>query len=65
MGPPAAVVRVVLRAAVCADPTQQIGNEVLFGGTVGGTDDRRNEIDKLERALGYALFQRNHLKDDN
>jgi hypothetical protein len=44
---------------------QQIGNEVIFGGSVGGTDDRRNRIDKLEQALGYALFQRNNLKDDN
>ena len=42
---------------------EKIGNEVIFGGSVGGTDERRNKIDNLERALGYALFQRQ--KDDN
>ena len=44
---------------------ERIGDVVVFGGSVGGTDDRRNQIDKLEQDLSYALFKRNHLKDDN
>ena len=48
-----------------ANLNERIGEVVVFGGSVGGTDDRRNQIDKLEQSLSYALYQRNHLKDDN
>ena len=42
---------------------ERIGEVVVFGGSVGGTDERRKEIDKLEQNLAYALYQRNQ-KDD-
>ena len=42
---------------------ERIGEVVVFGGSVGGTEERRNQIDKLEQKLGYALFKRNQ-KDD-
>ena len=37
---------------------EKIGDVVVFGGSVGGTDERRKQIDKLEQKLGFALFQR-------
>jgi len=43
---------------------ERIADVVVNGGSVGGTEERRNLLDKLEVNLGYALYQRNQ-KDDH
>ena len=43
---------------------ERIGDVVVNGGSVGGTQERRDQLDKLERKLAYTLYKRNQ-KDDN
>ena len=43
---------------------ERIGDVVVNGGSVGGTQERRDQLDKLERKLAYTLYKRNQKDDD-